>query len=77
MNYWFMRDRQDRKKFKYYWKPGKNNKGDHFTKHFCAVTHRERRPTFLTPRSALDALRAALGKPPHVYLAKQKDVLET
>ena len=72
MNYWFMRDRQDRKQFKYYWKPGKNNKGDYFTKHFCAATHRERRPTFLTPRSVLDALRAALGKPPHVYLANER-----
>ena len=69
MNYWFMRDRQDRKQFKYYWKPGKSNKGDYFTKHFCPATHRERRPTFLTLRSVLDMLRAALGKAPDVYLA--------
>ena len=46
MNYWFMRDRQDRKQFKYYWKPGKSNRGDYFTKHFCAAHHREQRPIF-------------------------------
>ena len=28
MNYWFMRDRQDRKQFRYYWKKGKGNKAD-------------------------------------------------
>ena len=72
MNYWFMRDWQDRLQFKYYWKPGKNNKGDYFTKHFCPATHRERRPTFLTPRSVLDALRAAFGKKPHVYLDNER-----
>ena len=28
MNYWFMRDRQDRQQFKHYWRPGKGNQGD-------------------------------------------------
>ena len=72
MNYWFMRDRQDRKNIKYYWKPGKSNRGDYFTKHFCAAHHREQRPNFLTPRKVLDALRATFGKPPHVYLANER-----
>ena len=67
-----MRDRQDRQQFKYYWQPGKGNQGDCFTKHFCPVTHKERRATFLTSRSALDALRAAMGKEPHVYLANKR-----
>ena len=72
MNYWFMRDRQDRQQFKYYWRPGKGNQGDYFTKHFCSATHRERRPAFLTPRAVLDTLRAAVDKPPHVYLANER-----
>ena len=72
MKYWFMHDRQDRQQFKYYWKPGKHNKGDYFTKYFCPATHRERRPTFLTPRSVLDAMWAAFGKKPHVYLANER-----
>ena len=47
MNYWFMRDRQDRKQFKYYWKPGnKINCGDYFTKHICVAHHKEQRPFF-------------------------------
>ena len=72
MNCWFMRDRQDRKQFKYYWRPGAGNQGDYFTKHFCPATHIERRPSFLTPRKILDTLRAALGKEPHVYLANER-----
>ena len=72
MNYWFMRDRQDRKQFRYYWKPGKGNRSDYFTKHFCAAHHRQQRPTFLTPRKVLDDLRATFGKAPHVYVANER-----
>ena len=72
MNYWFMRDWQDQKQFRYYWKPGKGNRSDYFTKHLCAAHHRQQRPTFLTPRKVLDALRAAFGKAPHVYVANER-----
>ena len=72
MTYGFMRDRQDRKQFRYYWKPGKGNKADYFSKHFCPAHHREQRATFLAPRKVLDALRAAFGKAPHVYVANER-----
>ena len=72
MNYWCMKDKQDREQFKYYWRPGTGNQGDYFTKHFCSATHAERRPSFLTPRKVLDALQAAFGKEPHVYLANER-----
>ena len=67
MQYWFMRDRHDRKQFIYYWVSGKNNVGDFQSKHFCSAYHREKRPRYLTPREALDALRIALGKSPHKF----------
>ena len=72
MTYWFMRDRQDKKQFRYYWKPGKGNKADYFSKHFCAAHHREQQATFLTLRNVLDALRTAFGKASHVYVAIER-----
>ena len=67
MKHWFMRDRQDRKQFRYYWGPGPKNDGDFQSKHFCSAYHRERRPGYLTPRDALDALRISRGKSPHKF----------
>ena len=67
MQHWFMRDRRDRKQFRYYWGEGKYNDADYFSKHFCGPHHTEKRPRFLTPRSTLDALRVSLGLAPHEY----------
>ena len=50
MNYWFMRDRQDQKQFRYYWRAGATNDGDYHTKHHCPAHHTEKRFTFLTPQ---------------------------
>ena len=33
MNYWYMRDQQDQKQFRYYLKEGPTNNADYFTKH--------------------------------------------
>ena len=67
MKHWFMRDRQDRQQFRYYWGYGKNNDGDYQSRHFCGAHHTEKRPRYLTPRETLDALRSALGKSPHKF----------
>ena len=72
MKYWWMRDRADQQQFRYYRSPGKQNNADYWTKHFCAAHHVEKRPTFLTPASVLDALRATLGKPPHKFRASER-----
>ena len=56
----------------YYWKKGKGNKADYFSKYFCAAHHREQRSTFLTPRKVLDALRATMGKAQHIYVANER-----
>ena len=67
MRYWWMRDRADQKQFRYYWGAGKNNRADYYTKHFCEAHHRETRPTILTPRTVLKALRLNQGKKPHIF----------
>ena len=67
MRYWWMRDRSDRKQFRYYWGPRPTNNADYYTKHFCEAHHREKRPTILTPKSVLNALQIAQGKTPHIF----------
>ena len=67
MQHWFLRDKEDQQQFRYYWAAGKGNNADYQTKHFCSAHHQQIRPTFLTPRRVLDALRVSLGKVPHEY----------
>lgn len=43
MNFWWMRDRSDQKQFRYYWGPGKGNRADYWTKHFCEAHHRDKK----------------------------------
>ena len=66
MQFWWMRDRSDQKQFRYYWGPGKYNRADYWTKHFCAAHHCKKRPAILTPRTILDKLRAARGSNPFI-----------
>ena len=40
MNYWYMRDKQDQKQFRYYWREGPTNDRDYHTKHHCGAHHR-------------------------------------
>ena len=72
MQFHWMRDRENKKQFRYYWGPGKTNNGDYWTKHFCAAHHREKRPVFLTPRRVVDALRASRKLAPHVFRASER-----
>jgi hypothetical protein len=62
MHYWWLRDREHQKHFKYYWCPGPTKKGDYWTKHHCAAHHREKRPEFLTAKFIVDALRASTNQ---------------
>merc|ERR1712086_1066647 len=53
-----MRDCLDKKQFQYYSGPGKGNRSDYWTKHFCEAHHREKKlPRILTPRRDLDEPR--------------------
>ena len=67
MNYWYMRDQQDQKQFRYYWKEGPTNNADYFINHHCEANHREVRPKFLTPINVVNALRDSQGKRRFVF----------
>ena len=72
MKFWWMRDRSDQSQFRYYWGAGKGNRGDYWTKHFCAAHHREKRPSILTPSRVLNALRANRGQTPYIFRATSR-----
>ena len=53
----WMRCRDTQEKFKYYWRPGRQNWADYWTKHFPASHHINMRLEFLTPTQHLEDLR--------------------
>ena len=64
MRYYWLRCRDSQGQFRFYWKPGPTNKADYYTKHFPASHHVETRPSILTPKLILDALRASTNRTP-------------
>jgi hypothetical protein len=64
MRFYWLRDREAQKQFKFYWRPGKTNLGDYWTKHHCAAHHVEKRKEILTPYSIVTALRASIARTP-------------
>ena len=60
MRFHWLRDRETLKQFRFYWRPGRMNYADYWTKHHPAAHHRNFRPEILTPESALKALRESL-----------------
>ena len=47
MRYHNLRDKRDMEQFNYYWKEGRDNDADPFTKHFFPSQHRVLRPRFV------------------------------
>jgi hypothetical protein len=62
MRFYWLKDRESQKQFKIFWRSGKLNKGDYYTKHFPAIHHKTLRPSIITPWSVVEALRKRLGK---------------
>ena len=60
MRFEWLLDREQKKQFKIYWKPGKTNLADYFTKHHPPSHHRNVRGDFLTRIAELKRLR--IGK---------------
>ena len=52
-------DREQQGQFKFYWRPGKTNLADYFTKHHPPAHHRNVRGDFLTRVAELQKLRQA------------------
>ena len=58
MRFHWLRDRAvNQKQFKIYWRPGKANLADYFTKHHSPAHHRNMRGEFLTRVKELHDLR--------------------
>ena len=55
---------ESQKQLKYYWRTGTNNRADYWSKHHCAAHHIKKRPTLLTSKFILDALRASTNRTP-------------
>ena len=47
MRFYWLQDRVAQKQFKVYWRPGKTNLADYFTKHHSPSHHRKERSTYL------------------------------
>jgi hypothetical protein len=57
MRFHWLRDRECQKQFKFYWRPGKQNYTDYWTKHHSAAHHVNMRKEFLTPFIVLEMLQ--------------------
>jgi hypothetical protein len=57
MRFHWLRDRECQQQFKIYWRPGKLNYADYWTKHHSAAHHQNMRKEFLTPCIVLEMLR--------------------
>jgi hypothetical protein len=62
MRFYWLKDREAQKQFRIYWRAGKLNKGDYYTKHHAPIHHQTTRPTLLTPWKVVEALRSKLSK---------------
>jgi hypothetical protein len=60
MPFHWLRCRDSRGQFRYYWCPGPDNRAEYWTKHHCTAHHIEKRPEILTSKIILDALRASM-----------------
>ena len=56
MRFHWLRDRQLQQQLRIYWRSGKLNLADYFTKHHPAAHHRNMRKEFLTPQRVLQDL---------------------
>ena len=57
MRFHWLRDRECQKQFRIYWRPGKSNYADYWTKHHLAKHHQNVRREFITPHIVVEMLR--------------------
>jgi hypothetical protein len=56
MRFHWLRDRERQKQFRFYWRPGKTNYADYWTKHHLPSHHVNMRKEFLTPAIILEMI---------------------
>jgi hypothetical protein len=66
MRFHWLRDRECQKQFRFYWRPGKLNYADYWTKHHPAAHHENMRHEFLTPLHVLATLKHGNTNPSQV-----------
>ena len=57
MRFHWLRDRECQQQFRFYWRPGRLNYADYWTKHHSAAHHKNIRREFITPYIVLELLR--------------------
>ncbi len=57
MQFHWLQDQECQQQFRSYWRPGKVNYADYWTKHHPATHHQNMRKEFLTPHIILEMLR--------------------
>ena len=57
MRFHWLRDRECQQQFRIYWRPGKLNYADYWTKHHAAKHHKNIRSEYLTPQIVIEMLR--------------------
>ena len=57
MRFHWLRDRECQQQFRIYWRPGKSNYADYWTKHHPESHHKNTRKEFLTPHIVVEMLR--------------------
>ncbi|KAL7481387.1 hypothetical protein ACHAW6_007070 [Cyclotella cf. meneghiniana] len=60
MRFHWLRDRECQDQFRFYWRPGKLNYADYWTKHHPATHHQNIRKEFITPYTIVEMLRLNL-----------------
>jgi hypothetical protein len=62
MRFYWLQGRKAQKQFKFFWRPGKTNLGNYWTKHHCSAHHIKKWDTILTPLSIVTALHASIQR---------------
>jgi len=57
MRFHWLRCCEAQNQFRFFWRPGKMNLADYWTKHHCAAHHFEQPKQILTPQSIITALQ--------------------
>jgi hypothetical protein len=60
MRFHWLRDPEYQQQFRIYWRPGKMNYANYWTKHHPELHHRNMRKEFLTPIMVLEMIRIEL-----------------
>ena len=69
MRFHWLRDRECQEQFRIYWRPGKLNYADYWTKHHAAAHHQNIRKEFLIPHTVLKMLQIEQSNQPPVAAA--------